>query len=373
MLDALLALEDGKIFYGRSFGWQGERAAEVVFNTSMIGYQEVLTDPSYKGQMVAMTCPQIGNYGVNDEDSESGGPKVEAFLVREASDIVSNWRATGGLGEFLHENEVIGLSEIDTRALTRHIRSHGVMRGAVSAVDLDTQRLVQMAKDAPDISERDLVAEVSCSEPYEWTEGTSREWRLPRSSRQRFRVAALDCGMKRNILRRLVDVGCRTTVLPATATPSEIRSLRPDALFLSNGPGDPEMVPYVVETMRSLLGELPVFGICLGHQVLGLALGGRKYKLRFGHHGGNQPVKDLQTGRVQITAQNHNFAVAAEEFDSSEVEITHINLNDQTVEGLRHRRWPLFSVQYHPEAAPGPHDADPLFQRFTGMIEEWQR
>ena len=372
MMDAILALEDGKVFRGRSFGWRGERTAEVVFNTCMTGYQEVLTDPSYKGQMVAMTYPHIGNYGINNEDSESDGPKVEAFLVREVSQVVSNWRADRDLGAFLREHEVIGLSEIDTRALTRHIRSFGVMRAAVSAVDPNEERLVQMARDAPDISDRDLVAEVTCSEPYSWTEGTDREWLLPRAERQRFHVAAYDCGIKRNILRRLVDAGCQVTVVPASASASEVRRLKPDGLFLSNGPGDPEMVPYVVETVRSLLGQWPIFGICLGHQVLGLALGGRRFKLKFGHHGGNQPVKDLRTGRVQITAQNHNFGVAADSLDPSEVEITHINLNDQTVEGLRHLRWPLFSVQYHPEAAPGPHDADPLFQRFVSVIEEWK-
>ena len=372
-MEAILALEDGKIFHGCSFGWEGERTGEVVFNTSMTGYQEVLTDPSYKGQMVAMTYPHIGNYGINSEDFESDGPKVEAFLVREYSQIVSNWRADGDLGTFLKQHGVIGLSELDTRALTRHIRSYGAMKAAVSTVNLDEERLVQMAREAPDISDRDLVAEVTCSEPYEWTEGTDREWLLPKAKRHRFHVVACDCGIKRNILRRLVDAGCRVTVVPAFTTASEVRALKPDGLFLSNGPGDPEMVPHVVEMVRSLLGKLPIFGICLGHQVLGLALGGRTYKLKFGHHGGNQPVKDLRTGRVQITAQNHNFAVAADSLEPSEVEVTHINLNDQTVEGLCHRRWPLFSVQYHPEAAPGPHDADPLFQQFVRMIEEWKR
>jgi carbamoyl-phosphate synthase small subunit len=372
MVDAILALEDGKVFQGRSFGWHGERTGEVVFNTSMTGYQEILTDPSYKGQMVAMTYPHIGNCGINGEDSESDGPKVEAFLVRECSQVVSNWRADRDLGAFLRQHEVIGLSGIDTRALTRHIRSFGVMRAAVSATNLDEERLIRIAQEAPDISDRDLVAEVSCSEPYEWTEGTDREWRLPRADRQRFHVVAYDCGIKRNILRRLVDVGCRVTVLPASTPASQVRALRPDALVLSNGPGDPEMVPYVVETLRSLLSEQPIFGICLGHQVLALALGGRRFKLKFGHHGGNQPVKDLLTGRVQITAQNHNFGIAADTLNPSEVEITHINLNDQTVEGLRHRQLPLFCVQYHPEAAPGPHDADPLFQRFVRMIEEQQ-
>jgi carbamoyl-phosphate synthase small subunit len=244
------------------------------------------------------------------------------------------------------------------------------MRAAVSAVNLDVERLVQKAREAPDISDRDLVAEVTCSEPYEWTQGTDREWHLPKYDRQRFHVVAYDCGIKRNILRRLVDVGCRVTALPASATASEVRRLRPDGLFLSNGPGDPEMVPYVVQTVRSLLGEVPTFGICLGHQVLGLALGGRRFKLKFGHHGANQPVKDLRTGRVQITAQNHNFGIDADTLDPSEVEITHLNLNDQTVEGLSHRNWPLFCVQFHPEAAPGPHDADPLFQGFVKMIEE---
>jgi len=361
-MDAILALEDGKVFYGCSFGWQGERTGEVIFNTSMTGYQEVLTDPSYKGQMVAMTYPHIGNCGINCEDLESDGPKVEAFLVREASRVVSNWRADGDLGAFLQQHKIIGLSELDTRALTRHIRSHGAMKAAVSTVNLDEERVVRMAREAPDISDRDLVAEVTCSEPYEWTEGTDREWLLPKAHRRRFHVVAYDCGIKRNILRRLVDVGCRVTVVPASTTASELRALQPDGLFLSNGPGDPEMIPYVVETVRSLLGQQPIFGICLGHQVLGLALGGRTYKLKFGHHGGNQPVKDLRTGRVQITAQNHNFAVAADSLDSSEVEITHINLNDQTVEGLCHKRWPLFSVQY-----------DPLFHQFVRMIEEWKR
>jgi carbamoyl-phosphate synthase small subunit len=373
VVDAILALEDGRVFRGRSFGWQGERAAEVVFNTSMTGYQEVITDPSYRGQMVAMTTPHIGNYGINREDFESDGPKVEAFLVREVSQVVSNWRAHTDLGTFLAQNEVIGLSEIDTRALTRHIRHFGVMRAAVSATNVDEERLVQVAREAPDISDRDLVAEVTCSEAYEWSEGTDQQWRRPKSERERYHVVAYDCGIKRNILRRLVDVGCRVTVVPASTPASVAQALHPDGLFLSNGPGDPEMVPYVVETVRSLLGTLPIFGICLGQQMLGLALGGRKIKLKFGHHGGNQPVKDLRTGRVQITAQNHNFGIAGDSLDPSEVEITHINLNDQTMEGLRHRRWPLFCVQYHPEASPGPHDAGPLFQRFVRMIDEWQR
>jgi len=373
MRDAILALEDSKIFYGRSFGWQGERTGEVVFNTSMTGYQEVLTDPSYKGQMVVMTYPHIGNYGINSEDFESDGPKVEAFLVREVSRVVSNWRADQDLETFLRQHEVIGLSEVDTRALTRHIRSFGVMKAAISTVNLDQERLVQIAREAPDISERDLVAEVTCSEPYEWAEGSDPEWGLPRVERGvRLHVVAYDCGVKRNILRRLVDAGCRITVVPAATPAADVRALRPDGLFLSNGPGDPEQVSYLIQEVRSLLGQLPIFGICLGHQVLGLALGGRRFKLKFGHHGGNQPVKDLETGWVQITAQNYNFAIAADSLDSSAVEITHINLNDHTVEGLRHRRWPLFSVQYHPEAASGPHDAEPLFQRFVEMIEEWK-
>ena len=372
-MDGILALEDGKVFYGRSFGWQGECTGEVVFNTCMIGYQEVLTDPSYKGQMVTMTYPHIGNYGINREDFESDGPKVEAFLVREFSQIVSNWRADRHLGEFLHHYRIIGLSEIDTRALTRHIRSFGVMRAAVSTVSLDEGRAVKMAQEAPDVSDRDLVAEVTCSEPYEWTEGTDREWGLPRTEGQKFHVVAFDCGIKRNILRRLVDTGCHVTVIPASTKAFEVRTMKPDGLFLSNGPGDPDRVSYVVEEVRSLMGQQPIFGICLGHQVLGLALGGRSFKLKFGHHGGNQPVKDLRTGKVQITAQNHNFGIAGDSLDASQMEITHINLNDQTVEGLRHRHWPLFSVQYHPEASPGPHDADPLFQQFVKMMEVWKQ
>ena len=372
-MDAILALEDGKVFCGRSFGWRGERTAEVVFNTSMTGYQEVVTDPSYKGQMVAMTYPHIGNYGVNQEDFESDGPKVEAFLVREYSRVRSNWRADQDLATFLKEHRIIALSEIDTRALTRHIRSFGVMRAAVSTVNLDEERLVQMAREAPDISDRDLVAEVTCPQPYVWTKGTDREWLLSKARRQRFYIVAYDCGIKRSILRRLVDAGCRVSVMPASTTASEVQALKPDGVFLSNGPGDPEMVPYLVEAVRSLLGKWPIFGICLGHQVLGLALGGRRFKLKFGHHGGNQPVKDLRTGRVQITAQNHNFAIDPSSLDEDEVEVTHINLNDQTVEGLRHRHWPLFGVQYHHEGVPGPQDADPLFGWFVRMIGAWKR
>ena len=375
-MDAILALEDGPVLHGQSFGVSGERVGEVVFNTSMTGYQEILTDPSYKGQMVAMTYPHIGNYGVNAEDVESARPHVEAFLVREYSEVSSNWRARQDLGQYLRQHGVMGVTGLDTRALTRRLRVQGAMRAVLSTMDLEPTSLVAKARAAPDISERDVVSEVTCAEPYQWAEGTGAVWRpaarptsrVPRSAPH---VVAYDFGVKRNILRRLVDLGCRVTVVPASTPVAEVRALQPDGVFLSNGPGDPENVPAAIEAVREIVTwGRPVFGICLGHQILGLALGGRTYKLKFGHHGGNQPVKDLATGRVQITAQNHNFAVDVASLDESGVALTHVNLNDGTVEGLRRRQRPIFSVQYHPEASPGPHDADSLFGQFVEMMDE---
>jgi len=358
---ALLALEDGTTFAGDSFGAPGESVGEVVFNTSMSGYQEILTDPSYKGQIVAMTYPLIGNYGVNADDVESAAPQVEGFVVKELSRIASNWRGQMTLGAWLTQHRVVGIQGIDTRALTRLLRIKGALKGVISTEDLDPQRLVRKAQESPGLLGRDLVQEVSCTTPCTWAP--------PGDVPARFHVVAIDCGTKRNIVRMLTQAGCRVTMVPASTTAEQILALQPDGLFLSNGPGDPEGVPYVVEAVRRCVGRLPIFGICLGHQILGLALGGSTYKLKFGHHGANHPVLDLTTRRVEITAQNHGFAVDVSTIPEGQVALTHVNLYDKTVEGMRHTTLPIFSVQYHPEASPGPHDAHHLFRQFVQLME----
>jgi carbamoyl-phosphate synthase small subunit len=369
MGQAKLVLADGTVFSGESFGAAVEVTGEVVFNTSMTGYQEVLTDPSYAGQIVTMTYPHIGNYGVNETDVESGRPWVKGFVVREAARRPSSYRSQGTLDDYLERNGIPGISGIDTRALVRRVRMHGAMPAVLSAKDLDDESLRAKARAAPDMAGRDLVRDVSSRKAYDWTEGEPREFRAekPRPSPV-YRVAAIDCGIKRNILRLLVDGGFDVRVFPATATPAEILAHRPDGLFLSNGPGDPAPVDYVASTVRALLPKLPTFGICLGHQILALACGARTYKLKFGHRGGNQPVKDLTTGKVEITSQNHGFAVDAESLEGSGLELTHVNLNDGTVEGFRHVEYPAYAVQYHPEASPGPHDSRYLFPRFRELI-----
>jgi carbamoyl-phosphate synthase small subunit len=369
---ALLALADGRVFEGEAFGVRGEAAGEVVFNTAMSGYQEVLTDPSYKGQIVCMTAPHIGNTGVNPEDVESRRPWAEGFVVREASPVASSWRATATLDEYLRHHGIVGIQGVDTRALTRHLRDHGAQPGVISTEDLDPRSLVQKAKASPGLLGRDLVKEVTCQAPYEWRESV---WALGEgytpAPPARFHVVAYDSGIKRNILRQLAAEGCRVTVLPAFASADEALALRPDGLFLANGPGDPEGVPYLAESVRRLVERgLPTFGICLGHQILALAFGARTFKLPFGHHGANHPVRDLGTGRVEITSQNHGFAVDPDSCAARGLEVTHVNLNDGTSEGMRHRSLPVFSVQYHPEAAPGPHDSHYLFRRFAGLITQ---
>ena len=364
-MEALLALEDGRVFRGCSLGAPGERAGEIVFNTSMTGYQEILTDPSYKGQIVTMTYPLIGNYGVNEEDLESSKPKVEGFVVREASGITSNWRSRKGLGEYLKEYNIPGIEGVDTRALTKHIRTAGAMKAMISTECLDEAVLLKKAHDSPGLIGRDLVKEVTCMKPYQWSK---KEGEINGT----FKVVTIDCGIKTNILRMLDAAGCEVIVVPAHTRSEEILALNGDGILLSNGPGDPAGVPYVVETVRELIGKLPIFGICLGHQILALAFGGKTYKLKFGHRGGNQPVKDLATGKVSITSQNHGFCVDIRSLSKDEIELTHINLNDQTLEGMRNKKYPVFSVQYHPEASPGPHDANYLFEEFIHLMESWK-
>jgi carbamoyl-phosphate synthase small subunit len=370
---ALLALEDGAVFEGWSFGFLGEKAGEVVFNTSMTGYQEILTDPSYKGQIVTMTYPLIGNYGINPEDIESQEPKVEGFIVKENSSIFSNWRGDQSLSDYLIRHRIMGVEGMDTRAITKHIRLAGAMKAVLSTDDLDRDRLIEKAKTSPGLIGRDLVKEVTCEKPYLWTSGNDSHFSSNhfQGSAPRFRpkVVALDYGVKYNILRSLYEWNCETTVLPASSSAESILSYHPDGILLSNGPGDPEGVPYAIETIHQLIGKKPIFGICLGHQLLGLAFGGKTFKLKFGHRGANQPVKDLKTGRVMITSQNHGFCVDPNSLDRSKVEHTQINLNDQTLEGMRHKRFPIFSVQYHPEASPGPHDTQNLFEEFIKMME----
>jgi carbamoyl-phosphate synthase small subunit len=382
---AILALEDGRLFRGRAFGAPVERAGEIIFNTSLSGYQEIFTDPSYCGQIVVLTNPEIGNYGLNEFDQESAKPFIEGLVVREYSAIASNWRSQIRIDEYLKERGVPAISEIDTRALVRHLRDRGAMRAILSTTDSNEKSLVEKARRSPSMVGLDLAQVVTCQKSFTWTHSTpdifsptggngsnhgTKETSLapPPKRRHGFRVVAYDFGIKHNILRRLVDIGCNVTVVPAQTSAEDALALKPDGIFLSNGPGDPEPVTYAVETIKKLLGHKPIFGICLGHQLIGLALGGKTYKLKFGHHGGNQPVKNLLTGRVEITAQNHGFAVDPDSLNPNETQITHLNLNDHTCEGLRHKSLPVFSVQYHPEASPGPHDAGYLFDDFVDLM-----
>ena len=379
-MEAILALEDGRVWRGRGFGARAEVVGEVVFNTAMTGYQEILTDPSYCGQLVTMTYPLIGNYGTNDEDPESARVFAEGFIVRELSRTVSSWRASASLDDYLQAAGVPGISDIDTRSLVRHIRERGSMRGCLTTEQSEAAA-IDRAREAPSMIGLDLASRVTCRERYQWTDDQSSAYGSPSllhttsgthdaaKSEPRFHVVAYDFGLKRNSLRSMASLGCRVTVVPAHTSAEDVIALGPDGVWLSNGPGDPEPLTGVVANLKKLIGRFPIFGICLGHQLLGLALGGRTYKLPFGHHGGNQPVKDLTTGRVEITAQNHGFAVVADSLPA-ECEVTHINLNDNTVEGLRHRSLPVYSVQYHPEAGPGPHDAAYLFDRFIDAMEQ---
>ncbi|UCE63593.1 MAG: glutamine-hydrolyzing carbamoyl-phosphate synthase small subunit [Nitrospirota bacterium] len=393
MKKALLVLEDGMVFEGQPLGYEGEAIGEVVFNTAMTGYQEILTDPSYKGQMVLMTCPQIGNYGINPEDAESHRLWADGFIVKESAPISSNWRSRQPLQEYLSQHQVVGIQAIDTRALTRHLRDFGSQQGIISHTNFDPERLVQQVRRAPSIVGRDLVSQVTCQIPYEWKEG-SGNWKPTLSvhqpenkqnfDREAYRTVVVDFGVKQNILRRLIDIGYQVQVVPASTSMEEVQALDPHGIILSNGPGDPEGVPYAIETVRRLIGWRPIFGICLGHQILGLALGMKAHKLKFGHHGANHPVLDLRTRKVEITSQNHNFAVGIADKTDQEsleprifptkwgrVQITHRSLNDGCCEGMIGLDTPILSVQYHPEASPGPHDSASLFYEFFKMVKTY--
>ena len=379
-MQATLALEDGRIFLGEGYGAPGEALGEVVFNTSLTGYQEIATDPSYAGQIVVLTNPQIGNYGTNQADNEAAKPYIEGLIVREFSAVSSNWRSEQVTDEYMERYQVPVLAEIDTRALVRHLRTHGVMRGVISTAETDPEKLVTKARSIRKMDGTDLAKVVSTKTSFGFDEDDAHNQTGdslligsdPGNSGQKLHVVAYDFGIKRNILRMLTREGCRVTVVPAETRADQVLALKPDGVFLSNGPGDPEPVDYAVKAIREMMGRTPIFGICLGHQLTGLALGGKTYKLKFGHHGGNHPVKNNLTGKVEITAHNHNFAVDPDSINANEVELTHVDLNDNTLEGLRHKTLPLFSVQYHPEAAPGPHDSHYLFREFRQMMEEWK-
>lgn len=389
MMSALLALEDGRVFHGAAFGASGTVTGEVCFNTSMSGYQEVLTDPSYFGQIVAMTSPHIGNYGVNVLDEESAGPQVRGFVIEELSPAPSSWRSEESLDEYLRRYKIPGIQGVDTRALTKHLRLVGSMKGCLTTVQMSPEEAVRRAREGEGVVGMDFVREVTPKAPFDWdpADAESRPWKLAQSADgagelrdpignvfgflppARHRVVAYDFGMKRNILRGLRQRGMAVRVVPADTSAEDVLAMNPDGIFLSNGPGDPSALDYIHKNVQGLLGKKPIFGICLGHQILGYALGGKTFKLKFGHRGGNQPVKDLLTGKVSITSQNHGFAVDAETLPN-DVEVTHVNLNDNTVEGLRSKSMPVFSVQYHPEAAPGPHDAEYFFDNFAKLIDQ---
>lgn len=376
MDSAILALEDGTVFEGRSFGAPAERSGEVVFNTALTGYQEIFTDPSYAGQIVILTNPQIGNYGTNVEDNEAAKPYIEGLVVREFSAVASNWRSDEQAREYLEKYGVPVISELDTRALVRHLRSRGVMRGVVSSTESDARKLIEKARNIPSMTGLDLASRVSTTNAYQWTqsvEACSPSEMIPTAPEAAFHVVAYDFGIKQNILRRLVQTGCRVTVVPALTSAEDVLALKPDGVFLSNGPGDPEPLQTQVSNVQKLIGKTPIFGICLGHQILGLAAGGKTYKLKFGHRGANHPVLNQRTNKVEITSHNHGFAVEPDSLKASEVELTHLNLNDQTLEGFRLRNYPVFCVQYHPEAAPGPHDSHYLFDDFVQLMATGNR
>ncbi len=379
-MQAILALEDGRIFRGKGFGAPAERSGEVVFNTALTGYQEIFTDPSYAGQIVVLTNPQIGNYGTSPSDEESARPYIEGLVTREFSPVSSNWRSTQVTDEYLEKNNVPVIAEVDTRAIVRHLRANGVMRGIISTKVDDIDALVAKARAIPKMDGTDLASVVSTKQSYEWNSDSERNETGDKllsaaiaPGSPQMHVVAYDFGIKQNILRMLVRENCRVTVVPATTSAADVLAMNPDGVFFSNGPGDPEPLDYAQRNVQALAGKTPMFGICLGHQIFGLALGGKTYKLKFGHHGANHPIKNLETGKVEITSQNHNYAVDPETLDDATVAVTHVNLNDQTVAGLKHKEHPMFSVQYHPEASPGPHDSHYLFKDFRKMMEEWKK